>query len=317
MGSTPIGPSTTSAPVSARSSRDSRSEMLATRFSTCAGVSSRRAATSSALTWSKLEHANPLPQCADASCSNAELVDAGTDQKWNGDRIRSSLTANLRRYASLNRRPRYHCYCAQYARVVGASSLRREAVGAQDRMGEVVGPDAEEINLGGNRADCINSCGCFDHRPQARRTTAGNRFYGMADQLPCREHLIDAVDHGQQQAELRTNSRRQDCAQLRRESGRDSRAVARSRAAQPRSRTAASCRRRSRERARLRLGPEAAPKSAPSCGGDRPRSASRVRSGRRALCAAGQRPRRLHPTRMRAPPNLRHWPVLERGGHLR
>ncbi len=73
----------------------------------------------------------------------------------------------------------------------GPGRLRREPVGPEDGMGEVVGADAEEVDLGSDRGGGVHALGGLDHRSDLRAGSAGNRVERVRNRAPCHAHLLE------------------------------------------------------------------------------------------------------------------------------
>ena len=138
---------------------------------------------------------------------------------------------------------------------MGPCLLRREPVGVQDRVGEVVGPDAEEVDLGRDRACGVHPGRGFDHRPDLRPNGA-REPHRQRREIASRGRRSGRPSRpsgaGREAPRLPRRRRSRAAGPRRRRGGR---AATRSLAARIRPGRAASCHRRSRGRERWRVAP--------------------------------------------------------------
>src|SRR6202022_2115770 len=81
----------------------------------------------------------------DTRGADAELVNAETDQQWQGDAVRGGLAADLDRYPSMGGARHRRRDQLEHLRVMGGRLPRPGAIDAQLKLGQIVGADAEEV----------------------------------------------------------------------------------------------------------------------------------------------------------------------------
>ncbi len=130
----------------------------------------------------------------------------------------------------------------------------------EDRMGEVVRPDTEEVDLGSDRARRRQPRRWSRSSRRSGATAPGTASTAVEHRQPRVLDLVDARDHRQQDAQVRGPGARQDRSQLSRERVGMVEQQLDSACSTPAGR-AASCRRRSRGPGPSPVGPGTAPGS--------------------------------------------------------